>query len=191
MARRVPPAPPASAQDVAQVALSQPNGWALLNSGAGTWHWINPWWGGCMGDIQYTTQSANCRLLVKWQYNHSHGGTWRSGCVRQHMKDANGTWQSIGVIGSTSYISGHDTSGNSAFACAKINPQDYSYGSAAGQVITFSQQWRGQTSGNWTRVASFAVNNEDQNNGQAGCSRGGWAMNIEEIPVEHFGATNF
>ena len=38
--------------------------------------------------------------------------------------------------------SGATTSGESAFGCCKVNPQDYSFGSSAGQVITFSQQWR-------------------------------------------------
>tara|TARA_B100000131_G_C18095487_1_gene603857 strand:- start:61 stop:636 length:576 start_codon:yes stop_codon:yes gene_type:complete len=191
MARRVPVVATGGVQQVEKIALSQPSGYANLNSGVGSWHWINPWWSGAMGDIQYTTQTDNCRLLVKWQYNHSHGATWRSGCVRQHMKDAFGNWQSLGNIGSTSYIEGYSTSGETAFGCCKVNPQDYGFGSSAGQVITFSQQWRGQTSGNWTKVASFSVDNESSNNGQANCSRGGWSMNIEEIPLEHFGAQNF
>ena len=192
MARRAPAPTVQSADDVYKMSLSQPQGWASFSGqSVGTWHWINPWWNGAMGDIQYTTLTANCRLLIKWQYCHSHGNTWRSGCVRQHMKDAFGNWQSLGNIGSTSYISGYNTSGNNSFGCVKVNPQDYSYGSSAGQVLTFSQQFRPQTSGNWSVMASFSVNNESGNNGQAGCTRGGWSMHIEEIPLSHWNSTNF
>ncbi len=186
MARRIPIEPPAPAEDVYKIGLTQPAGWANLTPGPGTWHWINPWWNGAMGDIQYTTSETGSRLILKYQYNHSHGDTWRSGTVRQHMKNSSGNWVSLGNIGSSSFISGHHTSGNSAFACLKINPTDYGFSGASGTTLTFSQQWRSQTSGNWSKMASFSVNNESGNDGQAGCSRGGWSMHIEEIPETHW-----
>ena len=191
MARRVPAPAPASADDVKKMSLTQPAGWAGMNNAAGQWHWVNPWWGGAMGDIVHTTTTDNCRLLIKWQYCHSHGDTWRSGCVRQMMKDASGNWQNLGNIGSSSFIAGHSTSGNNAFGCLKVNPQAYGFGSSPGQNLTFSQQWRSERNGNWTIMASFAVNNQDSNDGQAGCTRGGWSMHVEEIPLSHWNAQNF
>ena len=186
MARRIPAVVAESAEDVYKIALTQPSGYANLSPGPGTWRWINPWWAGAMGDIQYTTQKDGCRLLIKWQYCHSHGDTWRSGCVRQHMKNSGGSWIHLGNIGSSSFISGHHTSGNSAFACLKLNIADYGFTNNAGTTLTFSQQWRSQTSGNWTKMASFTVNSEAGNDGQAGCTRGGWSMHLEEIPASHF-----
>ena len=35
-------------------------------------------------------------------------------------------------------------------------------------------------------MASFTVNSEAGNDGQAGCTRGGWSMHLEEIPASHF-----
>jgi len=191
MARRVPAPAPVSAEDVKKMSLTQPPGWAQMSNTAGQWHWVNPWWSGAMGDIQYTTATDNCRLLIKWQYNHSHGDTWRSGCVRQMMKNSGGSWVNLGNIGSSSFISGASTSGNSSFGCLKLNPQDHGYGSGAGQVLTFSQQFRPERNGNWSVMASFAVNNESGNDGQAGCTRGGWSMHVEEIPLSHWNSTNF
>ena len=191
MARRVPAPAPVSADDVRKMSLTQPSGWAGMNNAAGQWHWVNPWWSGAMGDIQHTTATANCRLLIKWQYCHSHGDTWRSGCVRQHMKNSGGSWVNLGNIGSSSFIGSATTSGNNAFACLKLNPADHGFSNNAGVTLTFSQQFRPQTSGNWSKMASFAVNQENYDNGQAGCSRGGWSMNIEEIPLDHWNETNF
>ena len=187
MARRIPAVVAAPGEDIFKIGLSQPAGYANLNSGAGSWHWINPWWSGGMGDIQYTTQTSGSKLILKWQYNHSHGDTWRSGCVRQHMKNSSGNWVNLGCIGSTSFISGASTSGNSSFGCLKLNITDHGFSNNAGTTLTFSQQWRSQQTGNWTKMASFSVNNENADNGQAGCTRGGWSMNIEEVPNDHFG----
>ena len=191
MARRAPAPAAAAVEDVKKMSLTQPDGWANMQANQGQWHWVNSFWNGAMGDIQYTTATDNCRLLIKWQYNHSHGGTWRSGCVKQMMKNSGGSWVNLGNIGSSSFISGYHTSGNSAFGCLKLNPQDHGYGSGAGQVLTFSQQFRPQSNGNWKKMASFAVNNEDGNNGQAGCTRGGWSMHVEEIILAHWNAQNF
>ena len=191
MARRIPPVVVEPADDVYNISLSQPSGWAGLSGSVGQWHWINPWWSGAMGNITYTIQNSGSRLILKYQYNHSHGDTWRSGCVRQHMQNSGGSWISLGNIGSSSFISGNSTSGNSAFACLKLNPADYGFSNSAGTNLIFSQQFRPQTSGNWTKMASFSVNNEAANDGQAGCTRGGWSMHIEEVPEDHWNSTNY
>ena len=187
MARRVPAVVSSgSGEDVYKIALTQPQGYANLNSGLGQWHWINPWWSGAMGNINYTTHTSGSRLIIKWQYNHSHGDTWRSGTVAQYMQNSSGNWVSLGNIGSSSFISGHSTSGNNAFGCLKLNIADHGFSNNAGTTLTFSQQWRSNTGGNWSKMASFSVNNENADDGQAGCTRGGWSMHLEEVPASHW-----
>ena len=64
MARRIPVVAAEPAEDVYKIALTQPSGYANLSPGPGTWRWINPWWAGAMGDIQYTTPVSYTHLTL-------------------------------------------------------------------------------------------------------------------------------
>jgi hypothetical protein len=127
--------------DVIKVTSNQADGYANI-SGQSQASWFNwgGWWSGQFNTSKYVTiVNANNYLKCTLQVSTDHGDTWRSMVNRLLYNDQRngngGTWISLGVCGSTCFISGHSTTGDMAIARCIFRPKDVISGLSDGEKV--------------------------------------------------------
>ena len=176
----------AAISDVIKVTSNQADGYANISSqGSSSWFNWSGWWSGQFDQSKYVTiVNANNYLKCTFQISTDHGDTWRSMVNRllyNNQRNGNGgTWISLGVCGSTNFISGYSTSGDMAIARCVFRPKDVISGLSDGERVYFTVDGRKQDGGGTNYVNNMHINTESASNGYA--YRGGFAVYFEEVP---------